>query len=192
MACTLETTTGGASANSYCSIADADSFHDTVVQYEGAFAWDDAIDDEKCRALQTATRTLDAWYDWYGDITSLSQRLLWPRRGVLRPGVSEGAYGTASVNPWHEPFGALLPSDEIPRQLLEATAELARWLLVSDRNADSDVETQGIKSITAGPVSLTFQGAMAKPLPDTVQVMVSGLGTKKSKSGSGGVTMYRA
>jgi hypothetical protein len=191
MACAIDATVGGVNSNSYITIDDADDFHDTAVQYD-VTPWDDAGSDEKCRALVTATRLLDTWFDYYGDVTSLTQRLLWPRRGVLKPGISEGVYGSEPVNPWHEPFGTLIPSDEIPRQISEATAELAKWLLVSDRTADSDIETQGIKQLTAGPVSLTFAGAVAKPIPDAVWALVSGLGTKRNKSGSGAVTLYRA
>jgi hypothetical protein len=191
MACSIVDTPSGATSNSYCSIVFANEYHDTVVQYEAeGTPWEDAGDDEKCRALVTATRLLDVWFDWFGDISTLTQRLMWPRRGVLRPGISEGVVGSETVNPWHEPFQTLLDSDTVPERIKEATAELARHLLVSNRSADSDIETQGIKSLTAGPVSLTFAGAVAKPVPDAVLVMVSTLGTKRSRSG-GTVHMYR-
>ena len=72
-----------------------------------------------------------------------------------------------------------------------AYAELARHLLTSDRTADSDVETQGITSLQAGPVSLTFGAAVAKPNPDAVMVMCARLGRPRSRTGSGSVQLYR-
>ena len=62
-----------------------------------------------------------------------------------------------------------MPSDIIPEELQEATAEYARQLLASDRAGDSDIETQGITSIKAGPVTLTFKDSVyAKVVPDAV------------------------
>ena len=188
MGCVIDATAKGEFSNSYATIAEADAYHET---HPYASAWENAGDDEKCRALVTATRLLDVWFDWYGSITSLAQRLSWPRSGVLRPNIADGAVGTID-NPWHEPFAVQLDPDEIPDLLIESTSELARQLLVSDRTADSDTETQGLKSIKAGPVALEFGTVVAKPIPDAVMVMASQLGRPHSRSGSGAVTMYRA
>jgi hypothetical protein len=190
MACAIVATPGAANATSYVTIQAADEYNDTVVIYDDTDTWEDASADEKCRALVTATKLLDVWFDWYGDVASLTQRLMWPRRGVLKVGVTEGVVGSERINPWHEPFQSMYADDEIPERIEHATAELARHLLVSDRTADSDIETQGIKALTAGPVSLSFAGAMAKPIPDAVMAMVNALGNKRSKSG-GSVSVYR-
>jgi len=170
MACTIDVTVGGTSANSYCSIADANTYHDTHPYPD---VWTDALDDDKCRALQTATRLLDQWYQWDGMVADADQRLLWPRIGVT------GAHGY------------LLPSDSLPERLEQATAELARLLLASDRTAESDVAAQGITSLKAGSVELAFSGqAVPRVIPDAVAAFVGLFGKEASRSG-GTVTLKR-
>jgi hypothetical protein len=171
MACVIVATSGSVTANSYATIAEADLYFET---HPYSSVWDDASDDEKCRALVTATRLLDTWYEWNGIVSSSTQALLWPR---------QDAYG---------PNGYLHLSNEIPERIVQATAELAKALLVSDRTADSDLQTQGITSLRAGSVALTFQNAMAKPIPDAVDALVSVYGRRRSVSGSGTVHLYRA
>ncbi len=187
MAITIIATPSAPDANSYATMAESDAYHAT---HPYSTTWDEADEDQKARALVTATRQLDTWYDWAGSITTLEQALLWPRRGVYRPGAT--AYnGSMSTDDWHEPFGILLPADEIPVRIREATAELARQLLDGDRTADSDLETQGLTSLKAGPVFMQFRQTSAKPIPDAVASMVSPLGTPRTKSGSGAISMYR-
>jgi hypothetical protein len=66
-----------------------------------------------------------------------------------------------------------VPDTEIPPELKDATAEYARQLLVGDRVGDSDIETLGITSVTAGPVSLTFkESVFAKAVPDAVFYLI--------------------
>lgn len=188
MACTILDTPKGADSNAYTSIAEANAYHDT---HPYSAVWDDAGDDEKCRAIVTATRLLDIWFEWQGTVTTLSQRLGWPRTGVLRPNISEGATGSID-NPWHEPFAVQLDPDVVPDLIKEATAEQARQLLSTDLTANSDIETQGLKSLKAGPVALEFGSVVAKPIPDAVMVMCSWLGTPRNKTGTGAVHLYRA
>lgn len=170
MACTIDTTIGGSTANSYISSADADTYHERHIAHE---TWDDADTDDKCRSLQTASRLLDQWYEWIGVACTSSQALLWPRLGAIGPN------------------GYLLASDAIPVAIANATAELARQLLDEDRTKDSDIERQGLKSLTAGSVAMTFGSvASSKPIPDAVMAMVSAYGTIRSKVG-GAVTLRR-
>lgn len=175
MACVIDATVGGTDANSYATIAEGNTYHDNHPYPD---TWLDADDDQKCRALVTATRLLDTWYEWVGTVASSDQALLWPR---------EDAYG---------PNGYLHLSDEIPTRIKDATCELARQLLDSNRTADSDVETQGIESMKLGTgMVLSFKGAVtAKPIPDSVQVMVGHYGRQLSRSGNaagGTVTLLR-
>jgi hypothetical protein len=189
VAVVIDATAGGANANSYVTNAACDTYHES---HPYSSAWDDASADEQNRALVTATRNLDLWFEWFGQVTTLTQRLLWPRRGVLKPGISDGQVSAVGPNDWDEPFGVLLDQDEIPQVIKDATCELARSLLVSDRTADSDVEAQGIESLRAGPVSIAFKGSVtAKPIPDAVMVMCTQVGRLRPKSGAGGVTIYR-
>ncbi len=170
MACTIVATALSASANSYCTIAEADTYHETHLYADD---WNDADDTQRCQALQMATRLLDTWFDWAGSPVGSTQALLWPRVGTVGPN------------------GYALASDVVPVLIKNATAELARQLIASNRTADSETETQGLKSLTAGPVSLTFGAVSAKPIPDAVMALCSWLGTVRSRTGSGGVTMRR-
>jgi hypothetical protein len=170
VACAIDATVGGDDANSYATIAEADIYHES---HPYSAVWDAATSDQKCRALVTATRLLDTWFEWVGSAASSGQRLLWPR---------DGAYG---------PNGYLHLTDELPTRIVEATAELARQLLISDRTADSEIASQAITSLRAGSVALTFGQAVAKPVPDSVMAMVSFYGVRRS--GDGGTPhLYRA
>lgn len=142
-------TAGDAAANSYCTLAEANSYHDARLFVT---TWTGATDDDKSKALLMATRLLDAMYDWAGWCVTSTQALQWPRSGV------PNAHLTGDVEP-----------TVIPTELKNATAEFARQLITADRSLDSDVETQGLQSLTAGPVSLAFRdGVRAKVVPDAV------------------------
>lgn len=187
MALVLDPTVGGASANVYAALAAADAYHESHL-YDTT--WADASDDRKKRALLMATRLLDTWYDWDGEVVGSTQALLWPRIGVSRPG---RMVWTGQQWPWSNIHAGLWEAtDAIPTRIQQAMFEWARALLAEDRTADSDVETQGIRSLRAGPVELTFAASVAaKPVPDAVAALVSPYGRLRSRSG-GAVTLYRA
>lgn len=171
MAVVIVATPGADDANSYAELADGDTYHEAHLY---GTAWEDASSDEKNRALVSATRMLDTWFDWIGVIATESQALRWPRIDA------------------YDPDGRLLSDDEIPATVVNATIELARSLLGGDREADSDTQVQGIQSVEAGSVKVAFKGDVsAKPIPDTVESMLSHYGTKRLKSGSGNVTLLR-
>lgn len=66
-----------------------------------------------------------------------------------------------------------MPDNILPQQLKDAVCELAISTLVSDVFADSDVAAQGITSIKAGPVSLTFKDEIAaRGLPSFVTALL--------------------
>lgn len=146
---TLVATAGSASANSYCTLAEANDYHDARLF---STDWTGASTDNQTIALIMATRLLDAMYEWAGWCPTTTQALAWPRSGV------PNAHGTGDVD-----------STTIPTELKYATAEFARQLIVADRSLDSDIETQGLQSLSAGPVSLAFRdGVRAKVVPDAV------------------------
>jgi hypothetical protein len=170
MACAIDATAGGPTANSYVSIADATAFHETQPYPE---AWADADADQRCRALQTATRLLNRWWCWYGQVTSEDQALLWPRTGVTGPN------------------GFEIPDDEIPTEIEEATAELARLLLVSDVREDNPLGALGIKRLKAGPVEIEARDVSAKVLSDDLVALLSAFGQPCGRT-TGTVSIYRA
>jgi len=148
LALVLISTPGAVDANSYATAAEGTTYHEGHLY---ASAWTGASTATKEAALVMATRLLDALVEWSGLATSETQALAWPRVGMLTRN------------------GYVIESSEIPADLKSATAEYARALIVDDRSADSDIESQGITSLTAGPVSLAFKDTVqAKPIPDSV------------------------
>jgi hypothetical protein len=169
MACTIVATAGSTSANSYITIADADTFFESHLYADD---WNDADTTQKCQALQMATRLLDQWFEWAGSVTDGDQALLWPRSAVIGPD------------------GYLEANDTIPVRIEQGTAELARNLIIKDRTADNETEAQGVKRVKAGSVEVEFGSVSAKPIPDSVMGYVSCYGVTRGRSG-GAVTMGR-
>lgn len=149
----LDATAGSATANTYATRAEADTYHTTRGFSD---AWTGAGTGEKDAALTWATRLLDGLFEWAGWSVSATQALQWPRDGVMnRTGL------------------ALLSTSAIPQEIKNATAELARQLLVADRTADSDVEAAGLKQLRAGPVELTFdETKLGKVAPDSLRTLI--------------------
>jgi hypothetical protein len=148
---TLIATPGALTANSYCTVAEADTYND-----ERLFTtdWTGASTADKTVALIWATRQLDTLYEWAHWPTSERdlQALQWPRTGIIDVDQS-----------------STVDDNVIPRELKWATAEFARQLIVANRTADSDVETQGLTALGVGPISLSFKSNVtAKVVPDAV------------------------
>lgn len=153
MALTMDTTVGGDAANSYCSVAAADTYHDHHLYGD---TWNAAELWRKQAALIWATRLLDEQADWVGTKTYASQRLRWPRSG----GTDRDGYA--------------IPNDLIPEGIQQATAELARYLLTEDRTAERGY---GILSVQADVVSVTFDKTDQKPiLPPSVRSLLTAFG----------------
>lgn len=108
MAASIDATPGGASANSYLSIAAADAIADTML---GTLAWTSASENDKTRALITATRGLDT-LEWIGHRTDPDQALDWPRTRATCGGTTYA-------------------DDTIPEPLQYATFDLANALLTT-------------------------------------------------------------
>lgn len=171
MAVTIEATPGSPDANSYATIEEADAYFATRIKGE---TWSEASEDEKAAGLITATRILDSLSvahrrlirngttqynlvgrQWTGAPAMDDQVLAWPRSGM------------------RSRIGRAIPADIIPKELKEATSELAWQLYLSDRTLDSEAVVQGISSVTAGSVSVSFkENIEAKILPDIVMSLM--------------------
>jgi hypothetical protein len=158
----LDATVGGPKANTYCTVEEADTYHEA---HPYSSTWANATEDQKKRALVTATRLLDEHIEWNGWVATSTQALLWPRVGTFYKS------------------GYVIDSTVLPKELKHATAELARQLLDANRMADSDIETQGITQITAGSIGLEFDSAkvQVKVIPDAVFSLIRHLGYIKSR-----------
>ena len=154
---TVETGSASSTANSYCSLDNADTYHEKRLHKSD---WTSASDDNKEIALMWATRLLDEQVDWYGSKHTTSQALRWPRSGVLMIDGDE-----------------FITSTEIPEWLYEATAEYARHLIIQDRQHDPD--TAGFKRIKAGSLDITIDKRdRIGHMPASVWSMIKPYGTR--------------
>ena len=118
MPASITATVGSASANSYLTIAAADTLSESML---GTLAWTTGTTDQKTRALITATRGLDTLV-WIGSRASTTQALDWPRSDVECDGVE-------------------YPDDEIPEQVQYSTFDLANALLTTPTLLQSSTGT---------------------------------------------------
>ena len=146
----LETGTGSASATSYCSVADADDWH---AMHPSGAEWDALATSEKQARLMLSTSLLDQRCNWLGSKTVAASRLRWPRAGVV------------------DRDGRAIDSDEIPRELAWAAAEMARQMGASALAAG---EERTVASQTTGPVSVTYAdaGRLRRDIPQSVMELV--------------------
>jgi hypothetical protein len=152
---TLVATAKSATANSYCTLAEADQYHDDRPAV--STTWADASENNKIRALLWATKLMEALFTWNSYATTTTQALGWPRTGLL------------------ERIDVVLDSDTVPSEVKNAEAEYARQLLVANRAQDNEIEAQGITSIKAGSVFLQFTANQYnKVVPDAVYLMIPG------------------
>lgn len=162
MALTLDATPKGASSNSYCTKAEADTYHEARLH---ASDWSGADDATKEAALVWATRVLEDYVDWFGTPTTVTQALRWPRQGLF------------------DRDSNTVDEDTIPQFLINATSELARLLIAEDRTDDPD--TSGFERISVGPISLSVNTLdRIKVIPENVWAMISYYGDRIHGGGS--------
>jgi hypothetical protein len=168
MAVTIIATPGAANANSFLTLGEANSYFAARVALDPE--WSARAGQEEAlvmatrvlsslntprRRLERDSKTGDAWYIvsryWTGLPATTTQVLAWPRTGMRNM------------------LGQDIPSDSIPQELKDATAELAGQLAGGDRTLDNDIKVQGITSLRAGSVSLSFKDVIDRAvLPDAV------------------------
>ena len=143
MALVVETGSGLATAESYISVDDTDTY---FADRDSPTSWTGADTDTKEDALRIATQYLDALYHhrWLGIRSSITQRLSWPRNDV-------------------EIEEYVLDATSLPRQLVEATAEAAYRHLTDTDGLMPDIDP-GIKaeSVRVGPISESIEYAGTK------------------------------
>ena len=161
-------TPGASNANSFGTLEEAAAYFENRLALDPAWV---PTGDDAARSLIMATMILssmsmphkrivhekgkDAYYVvgryWTGQPATSTQSLAWPRIGM------------------RDSLGREIPVDVIPQELKYAEFELAGQLRKADLTLDNDVSTQGISSIRAGSVSVSFRDNIAaKVLPDYV------------------------
>lgn len=161
----LDTDPGSATAEAYCSVADADTYHAA----RGNAAWATRSTDAKEQALRRATDDMLQQYSgrWKGERISASQALDWPRDGVVIDGYE-------------------LPADEIPPAIVRACAELALRSLSGSLTPDAGPE---VKSKTIGPIEIVYQDGARSAKRYTA---VENLLRPYVRGGSNQITLLRA
>lgn len=150
----VEDGTGKATANTYISQADADTYFEKHL-YGTSFSG--ASSANKDIALMMSTRLIDNYFSFEGRKVGDSQALEFPRFDI------------------EDRSGFLIDSGTIPQALKDATAELAKWLIASDRTADAS--GKGFKNLQVGSLSMTPDTADKTPvLPDVVVKLLAPLG----------------
>ena len=173
MAVAIDATVGGANANSYLTLADAQAMIDGMVQNADVTAWASATTDAKNRALVTATQRLDR-ERFLGARTDDTQALQWPRSGVRKPDTYINTYAVGFPFRITEDY---FDDDEIPDQVKRSQVELAVYL---NNNVDG-IGLSGLedyKSVTIGPISVTTNnyGAVGvDKIPPMVERYLTGL-----------------
>ena len=171
---TLIDTAGASDANSYLDVDGGDAYHDT---HGYGSTWFDASTDTKTKTLIWATRLLDQHFTWRGTISSSTQALSWPRAATF------------------DRDGRLQANDEVPVVVQNATAELARWLIESDRTS-TEAQTGAVEYVTVGQIAIKYSSGttvVQTTIPDAVKSMLAHIGTyTQGGVGSGSLTMRRA
>lgn len=162
----IDTTPAGPSANSYASVSEADAYNATR---PFAASWASLTTDQKEGALKWAAVLLDSTFAWTGTATTMEQTLCWPRSGML-------TRNRFPIDPM-----------TLPSELKMAQIEYARQLSVADLTATNDAAAQGIASVGAGSVSVSFKNSgaaetialqssayayLSKNVPDAVRLLL--------------------
>ena len=159
MSLTLVATAAAANANSYCTLASANSYLEQNIHIYSTWASLSTANAEAC--LIYATTLLDIQMDWIGTKGDDDQALRWPRDDV------------------DDPDGYAVDEDTIPVFLQKATAFYAYYLSQEDRIAEAD--TFGYKKLKAGSLSMTVDKYDRKRImPNAVWMMVMAYGSKAS------------
>ncbi|MGA0806076.1 MAG: DnaT-like ssDNA-binding protein [Pseudohongiellaceae bacterium] len=186
MAVVIDATVGGVNANSYLSLADAQSMIDGMVLSADVTAWGTATTDEKNRALVSAAQRLDR-ERFLGARSNDDQAMQWPRTGVRKPDTYINTYAVGF------PFRITtdyFTDEEIPDQVKRAQVELAVYL---NNNTDG-ISLSGLedyKSVSIGSISVTTNttGAVgADKIPPMVERYLTGL----RLSGPGNIAIRRS
>ena len=157
MAITLDATVGGANANTYISLSDANSFIEGLVLNDDTTAWDNSSTDNKNRALFTAAQRIDR-EKFLGARVADTQALEWPRSGVRKPDTYTNLYGLSFPNRLVADYYL---DTEIPDRVKHAQVVLAVYLT----NNRGGLDLSGLEDFAAvniGNINVTprFYGAV--------------------------------
>lgn len=148
--------------NSYASLAGmADYVATRIPNAITVAAWTALSSDKKSMYLVNATRSIDSYVEWIGDRYSRDQKLDWPR-----------------VNAFDDGF--LIDQISFPQRVIEATYEMALWMMVNSGEVYVD-QSSSYDAIKVGPITIDFNqqvlGSARQYFPDVVAALIRDLGT---------------
>lgn len=139
---------GAANANSYVTVAEADTYFGDSF---GKDLWAPADTATKESLVITASRTLDLYIAWVGEQATDTQSMEWPRSGTS------------------------YEEDEIPSRVKYAVYELAYYML---ENNGISFGGQTVDSVKVGPIAVDFTARSTDAgIPSFIESMLGGLGT---------------
>jgi len=150
MAVTIDATAGGANANSYITLTEADTFVEAMISSSDVSKWTTGNDDTRNRALAAAAERLDR-ERFLGARATDTQARQWPRTGVRKPDTYVNTYATGFPFRISEDY---FTDTEIPDQVKRAQIELAVYL----KNNVDGISLGGLedfKSVKIGSLQVT-------------------------------------
>ena len=162
MAITIIATEGAANANSYLTVAEADSYLEAHLD---ASFWAALDDEAKKAALISATRELDLLI-YAGRKSTQSQSLQWPRLGI----VDRDGYTVTGV----------------PKLLKDAACEQVIYELTEDENLASDFDLKNLESVEVGPLKYKMKPGLKTGLPSDVEDRLNAISPMLIIEGEGG------
>lgn len=160
----VEDGSGLASANSYVSVEDADDY--LVTNIHVFPIWDALTTENKQYLLAWASTYLDQRARWNGKKAVETSGLRFPRECLT------------------DRDGNPIASDVVPVALKQATVEMARALIESDRSADRGQD--GLERLRVDVIEIYFNADYRLPtVPKNINMILEGLGTVRSDTGFG-------
>lgn len=156
----LDTTPGSATGNSFATVAEFKTYRDNRLP---AVTWAVAASDPVIEvALIMGGRLMNSMFDWTGTAVDAVQAMTWPRVGMAtRNGYPIPTSGASSY----------------PQALKDAQCEFALQLGAGDRVSDNDAIKQGITSVKAGSVAVTFKD-VTENTSESVDMLIRRLGSE--------------
>lgn len=151
---TVIATVGASNANSYATVAEADSYFSDSF---GRSLWSQTTQANREAAVITASRYLDQYMTWTGQRATSDQAMEWPRINTF------------------DKTGRPYAIDIVPGPVRFATFELAYYIV---ENGGLSFASQSVDRVKVGPVDVEFtQNSVDEGIPSFVENLVAHIGS---------------
>ena len=171
----LITTVAGESSNAYVSLEESNSYHETKLHNP---EWLLATEEDKQAAIIWATRLLDSRVSFVGYKYDPQNR---PYEAGTRYPVPALEWPRSEA---YDSNGYWIDYRLVPREVKNATSELAYLLIKEDRTAArSDPSITGLKTVKIGPLAIAVDKTDRNvDIPESVIGLLKGLGSLNNDS----------